>query len=208
MDVAHLRRVTVDEDPRAFPSKQVYVDRAGLLWWDLHFLHVSLAEQGLGTSKKDWMRWAQRRVPADQAFFRTSATPEHYISNIGTTRAMNGLILATVEASRFPSVVQAGAEWLKHGAARACETLVREQALVLDPAGLSFKLLPGGRVQGFCGAAAALLQRSQIQAVKQWWDSAHAEHLLREGWGQDVHQVADVLHCLLFFLLHRRSAGT
>ena len=62
MDIGSLCHVTVDEDTRAFPCKQAYVDRAGALRWDLRFLHAELGRNGHAMQFKFWVRLVTKHV--------------------------------------------------------------------------------------------------------------------------------------------------
>ena len=46
-----LHRHTVDEDPSALPSAQVYLKQRHV-WHDLHFVHAALHVHGLTRDKK------------------------------------------------------------------------------------------------------------------------------------------------------------
>ena len=54
MNVDSLTRFVMDEDPEVIPGKQVWIDRDGKVWHDLHFVHTSMFARSL---EKEWREW-------------------------------------------------------------------------------------------------------------------------------------------------------
>ena len=214
LDPHQIRRLTADEDPRAFPGKQVYINDAEQQWWDIHFIFTALQQNGLGMLKKDWLRWVRSKVepllPDDRVHLcvRAQGTPDHLISNVASNVAVCFLLWVSAAVSRRPSVVHACAEWLQHGAARACEAMSGSHDLQLhrgdEPASV-VQTSQGGRVYGFLPALASRLRAQQLSAIQLWWQAGHSAKTLHEPWDCEGHNVHDVFRCLLYFRLDRRT---
>jgi hypothetical protein len=110
MDV--LQRVTVDEDPQAYPCKQAYIDQHGKLWWGLHFWHYAMKEKGSATKKKDWLQWCKSKMQEFQqhAVFRDLSTPESYAASVCSTLGVCFLLWVCAHYARLLSIAQEGGQ--------------------------------------------------------------------------------------------------
>ncbi len=211
MDVSHARRVTIDADPRAFPSKQAFIDNNRNMWWDLHFLHLSFCWAGLRSCKKDWLRWCKDvlqkpTIPLGALLrCRTSSSAQDPVANVCSTSGMCTLLWVLADVSRRGTTAHMCADSLKHASRRACEVTVCD--VTLD--GLeSLRVTPHGRLHGlreFLSKSQHGLHSQQVEVLKGFWQALHTEGTVGDIWEQDSHTIVDILHFALFFSRTRRS---
>jgi hypothetical protein len=90
MELSSLIRRTVDRDPVAQPSAQIFIDGQGKVWHDLNFTFQTLAKNGLSRNKQQWRidarkYWARETVPDSCYHLRRHDDPASFRSNICTT---------------------------------------------------------------------------------------------------------------------------
>ena len=208
---AGLQRKTVDEDPGALPGSQVYIEASGRAWHDLRFVHASLANHGL-TRQWKWYRGdverAWRKAGVDGTHFHLHVAPATQIRNICTSFALVMALWVHVGSLRAARAAHACAAWLRAMCLRAAETYT-----ALAPT-QSHRLFTLGEVPlDVCGGARASGWRSLLNAQHprtraswtQLWSAMRRDGFLASDWSQDEHDLADVVHFVLFCRTMRAS---
>ena len=92
MELSSLTPKTVDQDPAAQPSAQIFIDGQGTVWHDLDHIFQALRKNGLQRGKQPWRKdvrkyWVRQGVPASLYLLRGVDADLSLRSNVCTTSA-------------------------------------------------------------------------------------------------------------------------
>ena len=93
MELSSLTRKTVDQDPVAQPSAQIFIDGQGAVWHDLNYTFQALQKNGLLRNKQQWRMdvrkyWVRQSVPESCYHSRRRDDDVRLRSNVCTTLAL------------------------------------------------------------------------------------------------------------------------
>ena len=220
MELEALQRRTVDEDPEALASAQVFV-QGRVVWHDLHFAHAAVAGVGGNPNKYQWLQqcqqfWASADVTHPHIHIRTRSTPSHLISNICDSFALHTLLWILCERGRISAVTTLCAAFLRHGCRRIEDCVVQDTVVLAELEGRPclnagpvrrLYLHRGKHVTGWASAISHGLQSQLAETVVATWTSMYAEKHLRDPFESATHQLTDILHFTLFCAPTRKSLG-
>lgn len=202
MDAGSLRRLTIDGDSAAFPSKQCYVDAVGQLWWDLDYLYNALLGGGLKALKKEWSRDLRNIMteafPFDLAShcrFRSLATPLDHISNVCTSVALITYLCILMDKSRTQAVSNTCWNFLLNISLRVCGLLSEPAALNL-PNGSAVYVDSAGSVHCLPGCVERL-HRAKQACLKESWSHLQTLGLVSGLYDRDTHCFLDLFRFVL-----------
>ena len=218
MDRAQLQRKTVDEDPEVLPGSQVYLDSRGNVWHDLKFVHTSLAGLGLNREWKHYrsdLKRMWRRAEVQESHFYICTAPATHVTNICSSFALVMALWIHVACSRTDRVVRACAAWVRTMCSRAADTHMATQpgALALTQSCRLLTLgqcnlnIRGGRWVSGWPALVNSLNPHTRKAWAQEWTAMCRGGFLATNWDRDEHDLADIVHFLLFYRKVRASCN-
>ena len=105
MNAQALVRKTVDADPAAQPSAQVFLDPGGHVWHDMDFLYQTLSRHGLKRPKQQWRidarkYWERAKVSTSLFHLRKHGDSVAIRSNVCRTSALYNLLWSMVAYGR------------------------------------------------------------------------------------------------------------
>ena len=93
MDVSDCTRKTVDKDPQALPSIQIYIDPRNQVWHDLDYVFQYFEPSKIVTRKDNFFRdcksfWSKAQIPDGHRYLRTPDMRVTAARNTCTTFAL------------------------------------------------------------------------------------------------------------------------
>ena len=207
MNLQSLQRSTLNFE--GAPSPQLYKHTDGTLYWDLDYLHITLAAQGADKHKYHWLSQLKDTCNASPFLADAGGTvhihtasrsaPTDLQANVCSTLALCSYLWVSINAVRLAPVVKCCCELLLNIADRACEALPAEGDR-LHLRGHTIEIRRPGMVSGLW----EFLETSHVTVAQSWaktWDSLRLLGILETDKGR-LSPMRDVL---VFLVLHRKS---
>ena len=207
MDRSSVRRVTVDEDPRALLSKQIYIESTGKIWHDLDFVHEALQAHGLKRPKNQWRLdikryWRRLHVATTEYFLRQKDDGLDVLWNICTTYALYVLLWACIMYGRAQNVSNACRRYLQTACVRMLETQVvrpcADAGREIPHTLARLKVTPCGNFVHGLSSLLQLLPRRKQQAIIGCWFALVSVDMVADTLDSDRQTFMDVLTLVSF----------
>ena len=111
MDISQCTRKTVNEDPEALPSIQIYIDSRSQVWHDLDYVFQYLRPLKIATRMDNFVRdctkfWNKSHVPDGHRFLRTAAIRATAAINACSTFALYIILWSQIAFGRHPAATE------------------------------------------------------------------------------------------------------
>ncbi len=202
MDVGLWARRTVDEDPSALPSAQIYVQGRRVLH-DLHFFYRALVpNMGTGCKKAFWKDckryWGRAEVDGAHIWWRTQNTSPVQLANVCDSVGLYKLLWCLVDFSRTGALVDKCLEFLTSACSRVRDLPQDQPALVKNIVCRGGESRPlfihrGGKVSGLYRAVRGGLPVNSGACLSRVWAGMLASGRVGGPFDADNHDLVDIV---------------